>query len=124
MVCATCAAVCGLLYFSSLRPIATDTHDFPALKRDGKIYVDKTMFIHRLVANADSKLFFMSRPRRFGKSLTVSALKFKLKVDEPVDRALSCWRQAHLAHWPVVRQEFAQVRRLRCGAVRDSLENL
>ena len=32
------------------------------------------MFIHRLVAN-DTKLFFISRPRRFGKSLTVSALK-------------------------------------------------
>ena len=58
-----------------MRPIATDTHDFPSLRRDGKIYVDKTMFVHRLVSDADTKLFFMSRPRRFGKSLTVSALK-------------------------------------------------
>ncbi len=58
-----------------MRPIATDTNEFPALRRDGKIYVDKTMFIHRLVTDSDSKLFFMSRPRRFGKSLTVSALK-------------------------------------------------
>ena len=58
-----------------MRPLATDTHDFPALRRDGKIYVDKTMFIHRLIAGNDTKLFFMSRPRRFGKSLTVSALK-------------------------------------------------
>ena len=58
-----------------MRPIATDTHDFPALRRDGKIYVDKTMFIHRLIVDHDSKLFFLSRPRRFGKSLTVSAMK-------------------------------------------------
>ena len=58
-----------------MRPLATDTHDFPALRRDGKIYVDKTMFIHRLIAGNDTKLFFMSRPRRFGKSLTISALK-------------------------------------------------
>ena len=58
-----------------MKPIATDTHDFPSLRRDGKIYVDKTMFIHRLVSDADTKLFFMSRPRRFGKSLTVSAMK-------------------------------------------------
>ena len=58
-----------------MRLLATDTHDFPSLRRDGKIYVDKTMFIHRLVAGNDTKLFFMSRPRRFGKSLTVSALK-------------------------------------------------
>ena len=58
-----------------MRPIATDTHDFPSLRADGKIYVDKTEYIYRLVARNDSKLFFMSRPRRFGKSLTVSALK-------------------------------------------------
>jgi len=58
-----------------MRPIATDTHDFPSLRRDGKIYVDKTEFIYRLIAHNDTKLFFVSRPRRFGKSLTVSALK-------------------------------------------------
>ena len=58
-----------------MRPIATDTHDFPSIRKDGKIYVDKTMFMHRLVTDADAKLFFASRPRRFGKSLTVSALK-------------------------------------------------
>ena len=58
-----------------MRPIATDTHDFPALRRDGCIYVDKTEFIHRLVSMVGSKLYFMSRPRRFGKSLTVSEMK-------------------------------------------------
>ena len=58
-----------------MRPIATDTHDFPSLRRDGKIYVDKTEFIYRLITNRDARLFFVSRPRRFGKSLTVSALK-------------------------------------------------
>ena len=58
-----------------MRPIATDTHDFPTLRRDGCIYVDKTEFIHRLVSTVGSKLYFLSRPRRFGKSLTVSAMK-------------------------------------------------
>ena len=58
-----------------MRPLATDTHDFPSIRERGCIYVDKTMFIHRLVVNASARLFFVSRPRRFGKSLTVSALK-------------------------------------------------
>ena len=58
-----------------MRPLATDTHDFPSIRKDGKIYVDKTMFMHRLVADENAKLFFASRPRRFGKSLTVSAFK-------------------------------------------------
>ena len=58
-----------------MKPIATDTHDFPKLREKGCIYVDKTRFIHRLVTDVCTNLFFISRPRRFGKSLTVSALK-------------------------------------------------
>ena len=58
-----------------MRPIATDTHDFPSIRRDGCVYVDKTMFMHRLVSTVGTKLYFVSRPRRFGKSLTISALK-------------------------------------------------
>ena len=64
-----------MVQYAPMRPIATDTHDFPSIRRDGKIYVDKTMFMHRLVSDPDAKLFFVSRPRRFGKSLTISALK-------------------------------------------------
>ena len=58
-----------------MKPIATDTHDFPKLREKGCIYVDKTEYIHRLASDVGTNLFFMSRPRRFGKSLTVSALK-------------------------------------------------
>ena len=58
-----------------MRPIATDTSDFPSLRRDGKIYVDKTEYVHRMVSDANTRLFFISRPRRFGKSLTLSVLK-------------------------------------------------
>ena len=58
-----------------MSPIATDTHDFPKLREKGCIYVDKTRFIHRLVTDVGTNLFFISRPRRFGKSLTISALK-------------------------------------------------
>ncbi|MBP5228511.1 MAG: AAA family ATPase [Kiritimatiellae bacterium] len=62
-----------------MRPIATDTADFPKLRERGCIYVDKTMFIHRLISDVDARLFFISRPRRFGKSLTISALKALFK---------------------------------------------
>ena len=64
---------------TNLRPLATDTHDFPSMRRRGCIYVDKTAFIHRLVTDVNSRLFFVSRPRRFGKSLTISALKALFK---------------------------------------------
>ena len=58
-----------------MRPIATDTADFPKLRKKGCIYVDKTECLHRMVNDVGTNLFFISRPRRFGKSLTLSVLK-------------------------------------------------
>ena len=58
-----------------MKPIATDTNDFPKLRENGCIYVDKTEFVHRMVSDVGTNLFFISRPRRFGKSLTLSVLK-------------------------------------------------
>lgn len=46
--------------------------NFEDLRRNGYVYVDKTHLIHRLVSTG--KYYFLSRPRRFGKSLLVSTL--------------------------------------------------
>ena len=58
-----------------MKPIATDTSDFPEMRRDGCIYVDKTAYLYRLITQTGSKRLFLSRPRRFGKSLMISTLK-------------------------------------------------
>ncbi len=47
---------------------------FSDIVHENRLYVDKTREIHRLVAEG-GKYFFLSRPRRFGKSLLVSTLK-------------------------------------------------
>ena len=47
--------------------------DFESIINDGYVYVDKTALIYRLVT--EGKIYFLSRPRRFGKSLLVSTLK-------------------------------------------------
>ena len=46
---------------------------FDRIIEDGFVYVDKTDLIHNLVK--DGTIYFLSRPRRFGKSLLVSTLK-------------------------------------------------
>lgn len=46
---------------------------FAKLRREGKIYVDKTEFIYRLAHTVS--YYFLSRPRRFGKSLLVSTME-------------------------------------------------
>ncbi len=47
--------------------------NFPKLITGGYIYVDKTHHIYNIVK--DTKFHFLSRPRRFGKSLLISTLK-------------------------------------------------
>lgn len=46
---------------------------FEKLRRDGYIYVDKTALIYKLVTTGS--YYFLSRPRRFGKSLLLSTLE-------------------------------------------------
>ena len=53
-----------------LQPLPTGTSDFVALRDAGQIYVDKTEQIYRLASLRQK--FFLTRPRRFGKSLLVS----------------------------------------------------
>ncbi|MDR2578804.1 MAG: ATP-binding protein [Chitinispirillales bacterium] len=47
--------------------------DFPKLRESGFVYVDKTARIHELLTGSGQP-FFLSRPRRFGKSLLCSTL--------------------------------------------------
>ena len=58
-----------------IRQLTTGTHDFPTLmgKPESK-YVDKTDLLYQLATDSESQ-FFISRPRRFGKSLMLSTLK-------------------------------------------------
>ncbi len=58
------------------RFIATDIMDFRELRESGKLYVDKTSYAYSLVNPDTGKFYFISRPRRYGKSLMCSTLKY------------------------------------------------
>ncbi|MCQ2274667.1 MAG: AAA family ATPase, partial [Bacteroidales bacterium] len=46
---------------------------FESLRNDGYLYVDKTRLVYDLTHT--NRYFFLSRPRRFGKSLLLSTIK-------------------------------------------------
>ena len=58
---------------TSLREMPVGIQDFEKLRTEGCVYVDKTQFAYALTRI--SRPFFLSRPRRFGKSLFISTLK-------------------------------------------------
>lgn len=56
-----------------IRKYPIGIQSFENLRREGYLYVDKTALIYRLITTG--KPYFLSRPRRFGKSLLLSTLK-------------------------------------------------
>ena len=88
------------------RKLPAGIQTFREIREGGFHYVDKTAFAQRLVE--DGKHYFLSRPRRFGKSLFLDTLKELFEASEPLFRGLA----VH-GHWdwgvrhPVIRLSFA-----------------
>ena len=105
-------------------PIATDTHDFPRIRNEGCIYVDKTMYMHRLISTVGTKLYFVARPRRFGKSLTIAALKAlfsgrrELFEGLYIDKTDWKWEK-----YPIIHFEFNDLTTTSVEEFRQNLEN-
>ena len=79
--------------------------DFETIQSENFYYVDKTPLIRQLVH--DGRHYFLSRPRRFGKSLLVSTIKALFKGKETLFKGLDIhhhwdWSVPH----PVVRLSF------------------
>ena len=76
--------------------------DFRSIVEDGYVYVDKTALIYDLVTNG--KIYFLSRPRRFGKSLLVSTLKYYFEGEKELFKGLAIdslekdWKQYPVFH--------------------------
>ena len=54
--------------------------DFKTIIENGYAYVDKTALVYRLVT--EGQVYFLSRPRRFGKSLLVSTLEYYFRGEK------------------------------------------
>lgn len=67
-------------------PIGVD--DFREIIESGYYYVDKTDFIRNLIDNG-SKVSVFTRPRRFGKSLALSMLKYYFENEMGIDEEKS-----------------------------------
>lgn len=63
---------------------------FDQIIEGGFVYVDKTALVYDLVHNG--KTYFLSRPRRFGKSLLVSTLKCFSRESENCSKVLPSTR--------------------------------
>ena len=56
-----------------IRKLPIGIQDFETIITEDYLYIDKTELTHKLINTG--KVYFLSRPRRFGKSLLISTLK-------------------------------------------------
>lgn len=73
--------------------------NFESLISDGYQYIDKTDLIYRLVN--EGKYYFLSRPRRFGKSLVISTLEayFQIKSLLWYVKAIGWTHEIRILYW-------------------------
>ena len=102
------AGKCGIL--ANMEKLATDIYTFDNLVRYGFTYIDKTDRLWPLVNLSVGKQFFIARPRRFGKSLTVSVLQALFEGRRDLFKGLfiePLWDWSK--KWPVLRLDLGSV---------------
>ena len=78
---------------------------FKGLREDGCLYVDKTDVIYQLVN--ETKVYFLSRPRRFGKSLLCSTLRAYFEGKRELFKGLAIERlETEWQQYPVLYFDF------------------
>ncbi len=72
--------------------------DFAKIRNENRVYIDKTDILYRLVT--DGSYYFLSRPRRFGKSLMLSTLRYYFEGRRELFQGLAMERLEH--EWTVL----------------------
>lgn len=85
------------------RNFPTGSQFFPNLIEDNAIYVDKTQFIVPLVAKKSNAQYFLSRPRRFGKSMFISTLEQVFLGKKELFKGLYIEDKIEWDSYPVIR---------------------
>ena len=99
------------------RTIGIGQQDFADIRKENLFYIDKTHFIKEWWENKDS-VTLITRPRRFGKTLTISMLDYFFSVkhaeEAGIFEGLRIWQEEKYREiqgtWPVICLTFANVK--------------
>ena len=81
---------------------------FPDIREEGRVYVDKTDHVYR-ITHLDSKYIFLSRPRRFGKSLLTSTLRCYFEGRKELFKGLAIEQlETEWTEYPVLHFDMSQ----------------
>ena len=90
-----------------MKDITSSVYNFKDLIQGEFLYVDKTEYIWQLIRPARG-MYFLSRPRRFGKSLTISTLKAVFEGDKELFKGLALYDKPYdWKKYPVIHLDMA-----------------
>ena len=94
------------LYNEDMKGIAISSASFELFIREDALYVDKTSYIYKIVKNPSRNFYFISRPRRFGKSLFCNTLESLFKGDKELFKGLYIYDKYDFKPYPVLHFDF------------------
>ncbi|CDK30888.1 ATP-binding protein [Candidatus Babela massiliensis] len=106
-----------------LKKLPIDVSSFKTMINDNYKYIDKTKHIYNIFI-AGSRYYFLSRPRRFGKSLLVSTLKELFSGNKELFKDL--WIYSSDYDWkehPVIHLDLSQIEHLTSNELRINLND-
>ena len=96
--------------------------DFEKVIQNGYLYIDKTALIYDLVTRG--KIYFLNRPRRFGKSLLVSTLKAYFQGKRELFKGLAIDSlEKEWLEYPVFHVDFNGLDATRDGELQAKIED-
>ncbi len=91
-----------------MKYLPTDVSTFSLMIEGNYLYIDKTEYIYNLFKEGESRYYFLSRPRRFGKTLLISTLKELFSGNKELFKDLWIYKSTY--RWdtyPVIHLDFS-----------------
>ena len=108
-----------------MKKLPIGIQEFSKLREGGFLYVDKTEFVYNLINSAS--YYFLSRPRRFGKSLLLNTIKEVFKGNKELFEGLWIYDKIEWEEYPIIKISFSSVDYFNLGlekAIDSMLEDI
>lgn len=97
--------------------------DFEDLRKNNYIYIDKTQLVYKMIS--EGKIYFLSRPRRFGKSLLVSTLEAYFLGKKELFEGLHISKlEKKWESYPILHIDFSKTKYLSLKSLQEQLNVL
>ncbi len=105
-----------------MKSLPIGRQSFKDILERNELYVDKTKYLYELVKNGG--VYFLSRPRRFGKSLTLSTLKEIFEGNKEIFKGLWIYEADYdWKKYPIIRVDFSGMKPENPNHLKDGINS-